>query len=470
MRPAERSSRGRFIALIALSCILSTVPTTAHPAVVSPLWVRHLGGPANSVVGAAATGVSPDGSKIFVTGRSEGPSGLDEYATVAYDTRMGHRLWERRYDGRDDLASAPAALAVSPGGARVFVTGESAGAASGTNYATVAYRVRTGATLWTARYDGGEGDTDDAANAIGVSPDGQRVFVTGTSGRDDDFATVAYDATTGERLWVTRYAPRDGGGYADVAAELGVSPDGSTVFVTGSNALDPDSWNDYTTVAYDAATGAELWARRYDGPGNGDDVAWSLAVTPDGSGLIVTGSSEGALGDPNFATVRYDTQTGTQVWARRFDGPHNAEDFVTEVGVSPNGSEIFVTGTTSSWSNTNLATVAYTGIGGELWSRRYDSPANGYDVATGLGVASDGSAVFVTGHSTTPTDAGLDTVAYDAATGVQRWSARYAPPGYTGLHPVGDLGVSRDGSRIYVTGLTYAGGSAAYTTVAYQVP
>ena len=35
---------------------------------------------------------------------------------------------------------------------------------------------------------------------------------------------------------------------------------------------------DYATVAYDAATGGRLWARRYNGPGNGRDWAVSTGA------------------------------------------------------------------------------------------------------------------------------------------------------------------------------------------------
>ena len=84
--------------------------------------------------------MSPDGAKVFVTGNSAGSTSGADYATLAYNTATGKQLWVGCYNGpggRDDEAHS---VAVSPNGATVFVTGNSAGSTSGVDYATVAYR------------------------------------------------------------------------------------------------------------------------------------------------------------------------------------------------------------------------------------------------------------------------------------------------------------------------------------------
>jgi PQQ-like domain len=159
---------------------------------------------------------------------------------------------------------------------------------------------------------------------VAVSPGAGTVFVTGTSRVAPalDYATAANDAATGARRWVSRYSGPPG--HADSARSVAVSPDGATVFVTGSSRAGPTgatSGLDYATVAYDAATGAQRWASRYNGPANGDDGASSVAVSPGGATVFVTGISQGAASGSDYATVAYDAATGALRWVRRYNGP-----------------------------------------------------------------------------------------------------------------------------------------------------
>jgi hypothetical protein len=48
--------------------------------------VKRENGPAFGDDQAGALDVSPDGSRLFVTGRSDGLTGPKDYATVAYST------------------------------------------------------------------------------------------------------------------------------------------------------------------------------------------------------------------------------------------------------------------------------------------------------------------------------------------------------------------------------------------------
>jgi hypothetical protein len=465
-------SRGRIrggvaaVLLAVLGCLLLAVPAAlATPG--AQLWANRYNAPGNGDDFANAVGVSPDGSKVFVTGPSPGSNGLDDYATVAYDASTGMRLWAKRYNGPANGVDWALALQVSPDGSSVFVTGYSKGPTSDFDYATVAYDTSTAARLWVKRYNA-PANKRDFAEVVGVSPGGSKVFVSGvsygsTSG--GDYATVAYNASTGAKLWVNRYnGPANG--FDEVRA-LRVSPDASKVFVTGDSG-GSTSIDDYATVAYKASTGAALWVKRYNGPRNGDDGAHALGVSRDGSKVFVTGPSEGSTSGYDYATVAYDASTGARLWLRRYNGPGNGGDGAQALGVSPDGSSVFVTGaSTGSTSGADYATVAYSAsTGATLWVKRYNGPADDQDGAHALGVSRDGSKVFVSGSSGAAGAADYATVAYDASTGAKLWDELYNGPG-NGNDSVSALAVG--GWRVFVTGSSQGSTSGEdYATVAYS--
>jgi WD40 repeat protein len=456
----------RYIAFVVVSTLLlllvsavGLTPASGVPAAGEQLWLSTYAGPENGVDGAKAMVMSPDGSAVFVTGYSEGQQ-LD-YATVAYDAATGHGLWASRYDGahRDDSANA---IAVSPDGSSVFVTGGSGRRGATTqDYATVAYDAATGEQRWASRYGGLH--ADDMALALDVSPDGSMVFLTGQSGRRgayaQDYATVAYDAATGEQRWASRY----GGLTADdMAYAIEVSPDGSRVFVTGMSDYD------IATVAYDAITGAGLWVDRYQDPSHDGDAAFDLVSSPDGSMIFVAG-----YGGPDYVTIAYDAATSQRRWISYFNGPADQTDGASAVGVSPDGSRVFVTGTSTQLEggiDADYATVAYDATtGGELWKARYSGPGHHDDDPFDLAVSSDGSTVFASGWTTargTQFDVDYDyaTVAYDAATGAKRGVARF-DSGYDDLGYA--VAVSPDGSQLFMTGQVGLGGD--YGTIAFDL-
>src|SRR5262249_37253629 len=149
-------------------------------------------------------------------------------------------------------------------------------------------------------YDG-SGSRTGAAQAIALDGAGN-VFVTGESapstGGFQHFTTVAYDATTGMQLWV---ATDDNGG---VVHAIAFDSAGGTVYVTGEGV---GLGSDYVTVAYDPPTGVQLWEARYHGPNSSrSETARAIAVDGQG-GVYVTGSSaNAAFGSSDYATVAYD--------------------------------------------------------------------------------------------------------------------------------------------------------------------
>jgi hypothetical protein len=407
---------------------------------------------------------SPDAGKVFVAGYAfrdeEDPLSYD-YLTIGYDTMTGDERWVALYDGAGGGDQARAA-AVSPDGTRVFVTGFSYGGSGAIyDYATVAYDAVTGSELWVQRYDGGYDDPESLA----VSPDGMAVYVTGSS--ESDYVTVAYDASTGAQRWVQRYSGP--GSWGDQATSVAAAPDGSSVIVTGHAGGNGGSELVCTTIAYDSATGAERWIGHFDGATDcyGEDVA----VSPDSSMAIVTGYGY-RESSRDFITLAYDVSTGTLVWTAYFDAPEdqhdNEQDEAYALAVSPDGTVVVVTGKSSEDSGYyDYATVAYDAATGvQLWARVPGKDLK-EDVAWAVAVSPDSRAVYVTGdtYSGLPSSRDFGTVAYRLGTGERLWQDRLNGVD-SGWDYANDVAVSPNGSAAFITG-TGNGSESDILTVAY---
>jgi outer membrane protein assembly factor BamB len=366
-----------------------------NPATGAPLWQQKYTATARSLFGPVA--VSPDSTTVFATGRAQATSrSAANYLTVAYNAVTGAQVWA---DNSGPQGSA-VAIAVSPGGSTVFVTG-----AAG----TVAYNAATGATLWSAA----------GSAAIAVAHDGSAVYLTaglalGSRGSRAAYLTTALDAATGDTLWSEQYDVPKG---SSVPVAIAATSTGSAVIVTGTTRDATGTVVNFGTVAYNPVTGARLWVRAYHNP-SGLSSARTLVISPDGSRAFVTGTTGGSsnpifYGD--YATVAYNTATGAPLWTARYRGPASgfggpAED----VTVSPDGATVVVTGynwSASPGSQPQFATVAYdSGTGAQLWAARYGQPAIAPAYGVSVAVSPDSAQVFVTG------DTGNDgtTIAYNS--------------------------------------------------------
>lgn len=351
-------------------------------------WQAHYSGGLPEP-GARAMALSPDGTRLFVAGEWQFGS-----AMVVYDAATGQQLWATSSSADAALPHRVGSVGVSPDGATVFLTGYKIAGDFNWDYDTVAFDAASDARLWTASYDG-PAHGNDQPTALAVSTDGTKVFVTGRSPSEtaEDYATVAYSTTTGAQLWVARYNGAIGG--PDQARAIAASPDGTKVFVTGWSS--DGTYANYATVAYVTATGAQLWASRYSSQ-TGDDIAEAIAVTPDSNEVVVTGHSQGS-DSLHAVTIAYSTTTGAALWTDQ--APHDVADQGSAIGVSPDGTKIYITGSGFSSSSDDFATVAYDALTGNTqWAHLFGGP-NDTDQARALAVANDGTKVFVTGFSDT---------------------------------------------------------------------
>jgi hypothetical protein len=91
-----------------------------------------------------------------------------------------------------------------------------------------------------------------------------------------------------------------------------VDGDGN-VLVTGY--AEGNNYADYATLKY-SNSGVPLWTNRYNGAGNGNDVANAIAVNSAGE-VYVTGY--GSASSEEFVTIKYSS-SGETLWTRKFHG------------------------------------------------------------------------------------------------------------------------------------------------------
>ncbi|HEY2443472.1 MAG TPA: PQQ-binding-like beta-propeller repeat protein [Streptosporangiaceae bacterium] len=436
--------------------IAGLAPTAAHATTGSSLWTATYQGTGGDSRGQAIA-ASPDGSMVYVTGISGGSGEAENYETIAYNAATGAKAWAASYSAEVSGNDADA-VAVSPDGTEVFVTGSSANSSRGIDYATVAYNAHTGAQLWATRSKGKHGF--NTAESIAVN--GSDVFVTGYSSGPGDkeagYATVAYDDSTGAQLWTATYAPAGSVSFAQ-----SVTATSSTVIVTGYS--EPGSSLEAATVAYSASSGAQLWVKT----GKNGSVGDAAGVSPDGSTAYVFGGVTGAGNVSAFVTTAYNTATGAQRWTARYNGPttDGTEPLDQYLKVSPDGSQVFVTGSVPEPgpdSNDAYATVAYNAsTGARQWAAVYTGGQD-ENFPSAIAVSRDGGTVYVTGASRlSSTFYNYGTVAYAAGTGTMAWEHDFGSPSH-GSQPTGLAATS---SGVVVSGASPYQGHAVWATVAY---
>jgi len=326
---------------------------------------------------------------------------------------------------------------------------------------------QVGDTAWVQRYDG-PGHSTDRAVSIAVDDDGS-AYVTGYSyegTKDYDYLTIKYESY-GDSAWSRRYNGTGNG--KDVANAIAVDGDGN-VYVTGGSTGAGTADLDIVTIKYDSS-GDKVWENRYNPAGDSNDVAYDIAV--DGSGNVyVAGESYTTGKGYDCVTIKYNPD-GTRAWVRKYNGLADSTDLAVAVGVD--GSDnVYVTGWSYYRNETGFdyVTIKYKPTGIEDWSKRYNGSADSTDKAWDIVVGVDGS-VYVTGFSCdSVTGADYATIKY-STTGDSLWAQRYSFITYPGPQPQDDkaFDMAMDGSgNIYVTGASYDPlfGANGYYTIKYN--
>ncbi len=264
-------------------------------------WVQIYRGPEVNVNYASSIAVDNAGNS-YVVGRSVGIDNTYDYAVIKYDT-YGTEQWVQRYNGPDNGDDNAYSICLDQNG-NVYITGESQGKGIDFDYATIKYN-SNGVQQWAQRFSGSGISRDVAGNV--KSDNMGNVYVTGLTQINDtlySYTTIKYNAS-GAQQWVQSYT-RNGNGFIYHAGLLALDGLGN-VYVTGESAESVNGL-DYLTIKYNAA-GSQQWIQRYNGTGNGNDYAYSMAVDNSGN-VYVAGASVGNGTSLDIATVKYTQPIG----------------------------------------------------------------------------------------------------------------------------------------------------------------
>jgi outer membrane protein assembly factor BamB len=295
--------------------------------------------------------------------------------------------------------------------------------------------------VWSAQY--GPATASEGVSSLAVSPNGSTVYVTGPR-RDDhgtNFAIIAYDALDGHTKWVRRFD----GGRQDNPTAVAVGPDGERVYVTGWSAGGGAAPDDHT-LAYDAATGELLWKSHIVGPFS----PCCLEADPAQDRLYLSGSEmpQGFEVNPVvYRTAAIDGTTGEMLWSTEFSHDGDVELAHSQsTDVSAEGDRLFVAAYSQfpeDEPDPGTSVVAYdTETGTTLWGQVYPK------FAQVMAADPQADRVYVAGDGT---------VAFDARTGRELWTF----PGW-----VFALGVDPGGRRVYLMGYPGTSGTGLTRTTA----
>lgn len=370
--------------------------------------------------------------------------------------------WVARYNGPGNYDDNAEAMVVDNSG-NVYITGHSYGSSSHHDYATTKYD-SDGNEKWVARYNG-PGNYHDTPIAIAVDAS-DNIYVTGYSygdGTSSDYATIKYNSD-GIEQWVARYnGPGNGN---DLVFAMAIDDTGN-VYVTGES-YDNYSRLDCTTIKYDT-NGRQQWVVTYKGTGNYNDSGKAIVLDTLGN-IYVTGYSySGNETREDYITIKYNPN-GRQLWEQKYSGPsgppYSGYDFANAIAVDALG-HVYVTGYSDGGATSyDYATIKYDSDGKQLWVERYNGSRDKYDYAQAIALDSSGS-VYVTGYSeNNGSHQDYATIKYGSS-GNLLWVRTYNGPASNNDRASSILVDPSD--NVYVTGYSYEWGTSLdYTTIMYD--
>ncbi len=339
-------------------------------------------------------------NRVTVTGYSSlyggGAGNTNDVYTIGYPADGSTESWTDQYngpDGDDDRSSAVASAVDGSDNVVVVGYGKNNSVPENDDIYVIKFQP-DGTRDWAiVPYDGGYEDSP-AAVAFDQS---NNILVGGYSynATDKDFLVAKYDGTDGSQLWLKKI---DGSGNGnDYVNDLVVDSSGD-VYVTGYSYTTSNT-GDMHTIKFAGSDGTPLWEKSYNGSGNGYDVGEGIAFDPVDGSIIVGGTTYTDNGDQEYFHTRYDTDGTLRAgWPKILDRP-GSHEAMYEMSIDQSGT-VALTGTTDAGGNDDILTVKYDSGGLILGASVYNGAANAADVPAAV-VTNNYGETFVAGITTT---------------------------------------------------------------------
>ena len=376
-------------------------------------WTYVYNGPGNGNDRANAVTCGADGN-LYVAGVSDGGSTSNDFTVISVDTN-GVQRWVYTRSGQMPGYYNDVAMAVIYGGdGNIYAAGILC--EYGYEDYTVISLTSTGSERWAYIRDISDWDT---ACGLVWGADGN-IYVTGWSrgpGYDLDFRLVGL-RPDGTEKWVYTYVQDNGddrGSYIVYGLDHNLYTAGYT--------KPGGSGSDLVVISVDTL-GQQRWIHTYNGPGNGDDQAAPIVAGPD-TCVYTAGTATGSGSLKDMLVMSLDTSGDTN-WVSLFNGPGNGDDEVYALAIAPDDG-IYAAGYSTGMSTgKDILVLSLTSSGDTAWSYRYNGPGNGADAGWSLNATSDGI-LYVAGVSL-----GLDTtdivvISLATLTGTTEMPRRQAP-------------------------------------------
>ncbi len=396
-----------WVGLIALSC---------GSLFAQERWVYRYNGPGNGWDQAYSVAAGFD-TTLYAAGVSVGSGTYSDFAIIGL-TCSGEEIWVYSYNGSFGWSESARSVTVGVD-SNVYAAGSTEELGSGSDF-TVISLTPSGDERWVYCYDG-PGNGIDVANWVVTGID-SNLYVAGWSrgsGTSDDFTVISLTPSGGER-WVYRYnGPVD---WLDCANSIVVGAD-SNVYAAGRSY--GTAGDDFTIISL-TSQGGERWVYRYNGPGDGWDEACSVRMGTDGN-LYAVGRSTGSGTSDDFTVISLDT-SGTERWVYSYNGPGNGGDVANSIAMGAD-SNLYAAGrSTGSGTFSDFTVISLDTSGTERWVYRYNGPGDSIDCAHSIVMATDGN-LYAAGYSWgSGTDLDLSVISL-MSSGQERWVYRYDGPG-----------------------------------------